>query len=124
VGNYSYLLEAEDKNGLKSKPSQTIIATLKSMELKPSVENLHGVADRSYGSIRVEWTYKAKGVQKIEVFRAEENEAITLYRSLVFDAIDFEDENVKMNKTYKYRLRVVFKDGTQSALSRELKIGY
>ena len=123
-GSYLYQLIAEDRNGLKSKTSTAVTAKPILNLTKSAVTNFRGDADRSTRSVKLKWIYKINKVKKFMLYRAEAGEPITFYRSLPPDIYDFEDKNVGLNKTYLYRIKVAFQDGSESSFSEELKVNF
>ncbi len=121
---YQYRLIAIDKGGLKSTPSKVVSGKAMDNILKPAISNLIAKADRDARSILLQWKYKEAGVSKYLVYRAVENEPLTLYKTISGNSQNFIDMNATMNTKYVYVMKVVFSDGRESGYSLKTEIKY
>ena len=68
--------------------------------------------------------YEDAGVTKYLIYRARAEESLTMYKTLPASAAGFEDSGVEMSTGYTYRVKAVFRDGTESVFSEAVQIKY
>ena len=91
---------------------------------KPAVTGVKALPDRTNKHVRLTWQYEANGVTKYLVYRSRETDGLSLYKALPATAGGFEDKGVDINTGYTYRVKAVFRDGTESAFSDAVQIQY
>jgi fibronectin type 3 domain-containing protein len=122
--SYQYRVIAIDKRGLKSIPSNTVSGKALVNTMMPPVKNLTAQVDRDKKTITLHWKYDERGVSKYLVYRAMNDELITLYRTVPGGSLSFEDVNVKMDTKYKYRIKCVFNDSSVSGFSSDSSVKF
>jgi len=122
--SYQYQVIAVDKKGLKSIPSNTVLGKALINVMMPPIKNLTAQVDREKKTITLHWKYNEKGVSKYLIYRAMNDELITLYRTVPGGSLSFEDVNVKMDTKYKYRIKCVFSDNSVSAFSPDNSVKF
>jgi hypothetical protein len=70
------------------------------------------------------WKYNEKDVTKFLIYRAVNDESFILYKSVPGNSFSLKDINLKMNSRYHYIVKVVFKDETSAAFSREVNLSF
>ena len=80
--------------------------------------------DRTEKSITLRWKYNEKNVTRFLIYRAVNDEPLSLYKSVAENSFIMKDLNLKMNSRYNYIVKVVFKDGTSAEFSREVKLSF
>lgn len=113
---YTYYIEAEDNSGLRSKPSKTLAfktfgnkekITLKKRELTDKVKLL--------------WNIKSdKKIVKILIYRSIGEASLQLYDNSQTDT--YIDTKLSLEKTYEYRIKAIYEDGSSSELSNAVKV--
>jgi uncharacterized protein len=121
---YYYSVVAKDKAQHLSTLSSSVKARVISRNTKPAITDIKADVDGSEKSITLQWKYNEKEVAKFLVYRAAENESLSLYKSVSYNTLVVKDMNLKTNTIYKYRLKVVFKDGTESNLSSLVEVAF
>jgi hypothetical protein len=113
---------------ISAKDSSENISSSKSVEvnitggLRKSIDDIKIAADRTNTKIILTWKYEGHGADKILIYRAEGNENVTLYKSIRGDASQFADKQVRINASYTYYLKVIFKDGAESGFGKKVEI--
>lgn len=120
---YQYAMVAVDSTGLKSVMTKPLwgVALLTN---KSKIEDVQGLADREKKIIHLIWSYQETNIEKFLVYRSTKDTGMALYKSVVAPAADFVDNNLSTNTEYTYRVKAVFRDGTESFFSDEVKINY
>jgi fibronectin type 3 domain-containing protein len=111
---YQYALLAVDKSKLKSASTKPVTGKpLKNLR-KPKVTGILAMADRVKKQVRLTWQYDAKDVTRFMIYRAAGTEPLSLYRTTNGPAKEYADTGVSMGESYTYRVKALFKDGTES----------
>jgi uncharacterized protein len=111
---YIYMLIAEDKAGLKSKPSVPVeIGMAKSAPI-PLFTDFRGSTRLEDKKIQLSWTYVATDLVSFEIYRADENKTLTYWKILNNSEFTTFDEKVQYVKANRYSIRGLFKDGSYS----------
>jgi fibronectin type 3 domain-containing protein len=121
---YHYRLFSIDRSGLKSTPSNQVSGKFLFAGPPATVKNFMVEADRERKVITLRWKYNLTGVVKYMIYRAVGDEPITLYKAIPADRFLFEDNEVRMNTFYRYRIKSVFKEGRESGFSEEKQIQF
>lgn len=121
---YQYTLLAVDKAKLKSAGTKPVMGkALKNLQ-KPEVTRVQATADRVKKQIRLSWHYEAKDVTRFVIYRAAGAEALSLYKTTNGPARAYADTGVRMGESYTYRVKALFKDGTESVFSDSIQANY
>jgi fibronectin type 3 domain-containing protein len=121
---YHYRLFSIDQGGLKSTPSNLVSGKFLFTGAISPVKNFIAEADREKKIITLRWKYNETGVVKYMIYRAMGDEPMTLYKTIPADRFLFEDNEVKMNTLYRYRIKSVFKEGRESGFSEERNVQF
>lgn len=118
-----YAMVAIDENGLRSIMTKPLWA--KSIPAdRNKIDKVKAKANRQDKSIVVSWMFESPEVTKVLIYRSTEETPITLYKSVTAPAKQFVDTSLTMDTIYKYRIKAVFDDGTESFFSDEVVIKY
>jgi fibronectin type 3 domain-containing protein len=120
---YSYKVRAVDRGDLRT-DSRPISAKKLDSGLRPGVASFRATADRSNQQIILRWTYKETGVESFLLYRAEPGKPMRLYQTLDGKQTELTDTDLFINTLYQYRIKAVFKDGSESAFSKALEMDY
>jgi fibronectin type 3 domain-containing protein len=121
---YQYRLVAVDESGNRSIPSNPVTGKSLDTGSRAVVKGLRAEVDRTEKSIRLHWTYTQDRLSKYVIYRAKNDEQMSLYKSVPADSQGLIDTGVSMNTNYRYRVKAVFKDGAESPFSEEIKVEY
>ncbi|GAB1446779.1 hypothetical protein MASR2M41_25880 [Flammeovirgaceae bacterium] len=120
----NFTVLAVDQSGLESKPATPVSAARLISAVKPPIQMLNPEVDRTGKNILLKWNYEQKGIYKYQIYRAKENEAIRLYKTIEGSAKDFTDKELVMNSVYTYQVVAVFSSGARSAFSEKIIVNY
>jgi hypothetical protein len=121
---YLYAFMAIDKSGNKSGFSHGVWAKAIDSGVKPAITKITFEVDRTVKVIKLKWDYNQNGVTKYAVYRAKGDGSLSLYKSMTGKSAGFEDRQLTMNTSYKYRVKALFADGSESEFSDEVKVVY
>lgn len=121
---YQYRLVAIDDSGNRSIPSNPVTGKSLDNGSRPVIADVRAEADRTQKSIRLHWTYSQDRLSKYVIYRAKNDEPMTLYKSVPADSQGLNDTNLSMSTTYRYRVKASFKDGGESPFSDEVKVEF
>jgi len=117
--HYSYTIIAIDDSELKSEPSPALNIIIPKTSLKLPIKRFSGTADKEHGFIELFWKpYKEPNVAQLAIYKGVTDKPITLWRNLQPTTKHIIDTKVKPNNEYIYMIRAVFKDGTQSKMTK------
>ena len=121
---YQYALLAVDRSKLKSSSTKPVMGRpLKNLN-RPQVSRVQAMADRVKKQVRLTWHYEAKDVTRFMIYRATGTEALALYKTTQGPAKEYIDTGVSMGENYTYRVKALFKDGTESVFSDSIQTNY
>ena len=69
------------------------------------------------------WTYN-NNVNKFIVYRSRGDEPVSMYGAVQGNLKEFVDRKLEFNTTYRYRVKAVFADGSESMYSDEVVVNY
>ncbi|MFM9840584.1 MAG: fibronectin type III domain-containing protein [Cyclobacteriaceae bacterium] len=121
---YQYSTMAIDKAKLKSPLCSPVIGRLINNLIKSAITEFKAEVDRTEKSITLRWKYNEKNVIKFLIYRAVNDEPLSLYKSVPGNSFSMKDVNLRMNSNYNYRVKAVFKDGVSAEFSREVKLSF
>ena len=115
---YSYTLIAIDESKLESTPSPSVSVTIPKSSKENQVRSFSGVANKLQQSIAISWAYRADDISEFEIYKSKTEEKLRLLRVVPADTRRLTDTNLKINTSYTYGIRAVFKDGRISKLKK------
>lgn len=118
---YRYTVVAKDNSNNFSR--NPIVVAVKIPKKDISIKNpFTAVADRVQNQILIEWSYSKTNA--VYIYRAEADGKYRMIKTIIGYENSFADKNVKLNITYKYRLRATFTDGTNTKMSDEIVVNF
>jgi uncharacterized protein len=113
---YIYYVIAEDEGGLMSAPSKEI--GFKTTGIKESIS----LKKKEYTDrVNLVWNIKSdKKITKVIVYRSVNNAPMELYDNSTSES--YTDTKLSPEKTYEYRIKAVYNDGSSSELSNTVKV--
>lgn len=121
---YQYTMLAVDETGLESAPSKLVTMNAFVQKIRPKVHNMKYKVDRDNKLIYLTWEYGYTGVERFLIYRSMNEDPINLYDGVSVGEFEYEDKRLQPNNKYSYRLKVLYKDGTQSIFSDKIEINY
>ena len=115
---YSYTLLAIDDSDLESPPSPSISVTIPKSNKSNDIKGFYGVANKIEKSIQLTWRYRSDDVAEFEIYKAKKEEKLRLLRVVPPDTRLLSDTDLKINTSYIYGIRAVFKDGRISKVKK------
>lgn len=112
---YLYTLITMDESGLESKPITPLTISMPKSKT-PEIDRLNAIVNRENRTILVNWKYNQNNVEEYSLYKAAENEKLTLYKVFNGDVNKFVDTKLKVNTTYDYGLRALLSDGRKSKI--------
>ena len=121
-GSYEFVIEAIDSSG-NTASSKPLVANITG-GVRKVIEDIKVTADRTSKKVVLTWKYSEADSEKILIYRSEGEKSVTLYKTVPGDVKQFVDEQVIINTTYTYYLKVVFKSGEESGFSKKIEIKF
>ena len=116
---YSYAIQAVDDGNLVSEMSVPLSGTMpKSDELKKGVRNFNTYISKQYKYIELNWQDNDQETNEYWLYRANGTEKMTLIATLPATTKKYVDEDLRNSTTYRYAIKVVYKDGTGSKMEK------
>ena len=118
---YRYTVVAKDNSNNFSR--NPIVVAVKIPKKDISIKNpFTAVADRVQNQILLEWRYSK--TNSVYIYRAEAEGKYRMIKTITGSENSFADKNVKLNTTYKYRLRATLTNGTNTKMSDEVVVKF
>jgi fibronectin type 3 domain-containing protein len=108
-------VKAEDDSGLFSEPSSPVLQKAPGEIAEQIVLKKQSVPRE----IILTWTIKSpQKTERILIYKADGNDPLRLYKHSTENS--FTDSDISPEKTYKYRIKAIYDDGSSSELSNEV----
>ncbi len=120
--DYTYRLYAIDSAGNRSGASTLGVTTLR--HPVKSTLSVRASLDRDKRQVLLEWGPGKKETDRIQLFRAVGEGPLRLYRTLEGGTDSYTEKGLTINTVYRYRIKIIYIDGTPSGLSKETKVVY
>jgi fibronectin type 3 domain-containing protein len=117
-----YTVIAIDEGQLESPPSEAVTGTKLKTPLKPAINKIESIVDRSSGKLTLKWIYEGSGIQAYKIYRATNGEPLKLHKTIL--TREFIDAQLNPGKSYKYQIMVLFTDGSMSAFSEAVELTF
>jgi uncharacterized protein len=118
---YHYQLVPIDDSGLAGDPAQIQLAKLYT-GIRSAIEPLQFSYELKTKTIKIKWPAPSRKVKKYILYRkAPEDASMAVYTYFEGKHKNFEDQNLKLNKTYIYRIMAIYEDDSESKLSEEFE---
>jgi fibronectin type 3 domain-containing protein len=114
---YIYQIKAEDDSGLYSVPSSPV------QKKAPGeiAEQIVLKKQEYLGEVRLTWTVKSKKkVARILIYKALDDASLQSYDSSTENS--YTDKELATEKTFRYRIKALYEDGSSSGLSNEIVV--
>ena len=121
---YEYTMIAVDSSRWESIPAIPVRSKRINRGIRPAIEEVYAAARPEEKHVALAWNYPTEGVTRFLVYRAHEDERISLYTSVDGAQQEFQDARLTLNTFYRYRVKAVYADGSQSPFSQEIGIRY
>lgn len=120
---YQYTIVAVDNSGNESYPIRPVeVANLKSAEGSFTRLNIRVTPDGK--SIELKWDFVGPKISKVFIYRAKDEDKLSLYKSLKNDVSYFSDTELSNNSIYTYRVQVIYESNNSIHMSEPLVINY
>lgn len=119
---YQYLLVTADSSNNSSKDLSGIIEV--DPPVKKSVGKLSGEVNKEKKGIRIHWEYQYTGVDYFLLYRANKEGAFSMLARIDSNQFFYEDDEVQLNNSYRYKIKAIFVDGKNSQMSDPFTILY
>ena len=121
---YAYTLMATDKSKNESDPSVPLTITVPiDKKNKAAVRDLKAEANRQVRQINVSWVYAESGVVEYQIYKTTKNAPFSLWKVMEKNELAIIDPDVSAGNVYRYAVRAVFGDGSQSVW-KEVKVEF
>lgn len=121
---YLYAIQAVDGANLVSAVSPELEGNLPAGKtLKKGVSNFNVYVSREYKYIELNWQNSDEEASEYRLYKAVGAGKVTLIATLPADKKKYVDESLKANTTYHYAVKIVYKNGTGSAM-QEVEAAY
>jgi hypothetical protein len=104
-------------------PSQIFSIAIASTKTSDG-KKLAASVDPQERAITLRWATPSTPVVKYQVYRAEGEEAIGLYKTIASQQPMFIDKVLENDRVYRYRVKIVFENGEESKLSDEVRVEF
>ncbi|ELR71734.1 hypothetical protein C900_02319 [Fulvivirga imtechensis AK7] len=118
---YNYSLMAIDDDNLASEATQFSAQPL--ARPMPAISKISHKVDREKKQIDLTWKYPV-AYEEVIVYRSENNGPLRQYARIDSGEKTFTDHQLKVGGIYKYRFKVIDKNGEESPVSDEIEIQY
>ncbi len=116
---YTYSVFAEDRSGWKSAPSPVLTVVLPaSFGKEKGIGRFDAIVDKRNLLIKLQWTGNLANVRSYQVYRSENGQPLTLWRTLPGWQTEIVDENIGVSMTYSYLLRALLEGGGASGVKK------
>lgn len=120
---YIYNIIAVDSSGNESLPARTVKCKALNSNNKATI-TLTLIKDMEKKAIEIKWQSTRNDITTILIYKAIGEEPIAQYATCKAEEGSFLDNNIKLNSEYRYMIKAVFVDGTESRFSKVETINY
>jgi hypothetical protein len=119
--SYKYRMMTMDSSGNKS--FSKIIKVEYELGYRKSLENLEYELSREENYIKLLWE-NPKDLYSINIYMAKNENAFYLVKSLFKNESEFMFTRLPINNKYKFKVQIMYKDGSMSKMSDKLTVEY
>jgi fibronectin type 3 domain-containing protein len=119
-----YKIMAVDKSGNLSQPSLSIAIKGLRDNRAEGLKKIGKQVDREKGKLQLTWQLPEKAIKYIKIYRKSGGDNYALFTTLEGDQTSFLDHRLKLGRTYAYRVKLNYMDGTVSGFSDEIKVEF
>ncbi len=120
---YAYNVLAVDSAGNESIPARSIRCKALNQSISSAIL-IEVNKDMEKKAIEIKWSTSRAGAVSVIIYKATGEEPIAQYVTYSADGGLFWDEEVKLTKTYRYMVKMVYADGSESGFSNVVMINY
>jgi uncharacterized protein len=120
--SYAYTMLAVDDDGLESVPAQPVTGIFISNDPYPAVENIFYSIDKSKKTITLSWRYSQEEVDRFLVYKSNNGQPMTLFRSLEGNESELSDSYTINDTKVEYRIVAGFKTGERTRSSKPVVV--
>lgn len=121
---YAYTLLAVDDDGLESVPATPLTIAYVANEPYPKIDNIFYIIDKEKKLITLSWKYEHELVDKFMIYRANNGQPMTLYKSVEAGVTELKDEYSLNDTKVEYRIVVGFKTGERTRWSEGVVVNF
>lgn len=121
---YYYTMIAVDSSDLKSTYETPLRIKAFDDGLKPKIEKISVIKSTKVQKIKLKWEYAEAGVKRFLIYRKLNDGRLSLYKGVEGDIGEFIENKPKSKTAYTYKVKALFFDGSESAMSDEITIKY
>ena len=123
--NYcSYTLIAKDFDNNESQPSNPVKGKKIDLGIRVGIDKVFTDINREKGTAQLAWKKPQGNIYRYFIYRAKGENELTLYKSIPGTNEIFTDTDMKVNTRYRYSVKVVFEDGSQSGFSKVTRLDF
>ncbi|WP_299461297.1 hypothetical protein [uncultured Microscilla sp.] len=117
--DYQYTIIAIDSSRLESPPAKPVVGRKIDKGIRGTIQNFKASTRSDPLAVILRWKYKySKVPQSFTIYKGEELGNLTTYTMIKGNLSTWTDNNVKLNRSYKYRIQANFKRGGVSKFSK------
>lgn len=122
-GHLTYFIISEDHSGNIAKSNE--ISLFYESGIRPPLDSLNGIADRSNKQIVINWPKANYEVFSYDVYRGKSEDNMELVKTIDSQSnlLEFVDRNIYINNTYVYAVKYITEDGVHS-IPKYVKVVY
>lgn len=121
---YEYTMIAVDSSANESLPGKSVFARKLDSGIRPLIDKIGIKADFRNKQIILSWEYPYHDIEHFLLYRAENDASTRYYQIISKDKENYQDKKISLNTFYRYRLKAVFTDGSESAFSKEISVKF
>jgi fibronectin type 3 domain-containing protein len=121
---YEYTMRCFDDDKLISEYAP--IAQLRAFDdgFRPAIQKISSKINVKKHTVKLEWTYPQSGVEHFQIYKAKNQEKMSILISLKPGVFECYDKEVGSGNQYRYLIKAVFKDGGESPFSKEIVVQF
>ena len=122
--SYEYTIIAVDSSKLESVPAKPLRLKTINNGIRPAITSVFGIVKAEFKTVELSWNYKEEDVVSYVIYKGEAGKPLATFRTVAGNENKFSDRQVEVHKTYVYKIKAVFADGTESALSAKVVVEF
>ncbi|MCX6269846.1 MAG: fibronectin type III domain-containing protein, partial [Bacteroidetes bacterium] len=119
---YEFTLAAYDSSGHKSRYANPLQIKTFDTGKRKGVTNLKASYWKEKKQLMLSWNYTEEGKYYFLIYRSVNGSALMAYRTVESGNLTFTDDDFMGKGKYQYALKVVYKDGGESAISQAVTV--